>query len=61
MFWCKGLAASKHTISHWVRDAISLAYEVRSLPSPLDIRAGSLTLDPGRGTLESGGFSITTL
>ncbi len=25
----KGLAASKHTISHWVRDAISLAYEVR--------------------------------
>ncbi len=26
------LAASKHTISHWVRDAILLAYEVRSLP-----------------------------
>ncbi len=37
----KGLAVSKHTISHWVRDAISLAYEVRSLPSPLDIRAHS--------------------
>ncbi len=37
----KGLATSKHTISHWVRDAISLAYEVRSLPSPLDIRAYS--------------------
>ncbi len=37
----KGLAASKHTISHWVRDAISLAYEVRGLPSPLDIRAHS--------------------
>ncbi len=37
----KGLAASKHTISHWVRDAISLAYEVHSLPSPLDIRAHS--------------------
>ncbi len=35
----KGLAASKHTIFHWVRDAISLAYEVRGLPSPLDIRA----------------------
>ncbi len=32
---------SKHTISHWVRDDISLAYEVRSLPSPLDIRAHS--------------------
>ncbi len=30
----RGLAASNHTISHWVRDAISLAYEVRSLPSP---------------------------
>ncbi len=38
----KGLAESKHTISHWVRDAISLAYEVRSLPSPLDIRAHSI-------------------
>ncbi len=37
-----GLAASKHTISHWVRNAISLAYEVRSLPSPLDIRAHSI-------------------
>ncbi len=37
----KGLAASKHTISHWVRDAISLAYEVCNLPSPLDIRAHS--------------------
>ncbi len=39
----KGLAVSKHTISHWVRDAwpISLAYEVHSLPSPLDIRAHS--------------------
>ncbi len=37
----KGLAVSKHTISHCVRDAISLAYEVRNLPSPLDIRAHS--------------------
>ncbi len=37
-----GLAASKHTISHWVRNAISLAYEVRSLPSPLDIRVHSI-------------------
>ncbi len=35
----KGLATSKHTISHW--DVISLAYEVRSLHSPLDIRAHS--------------------
>ncbi len=38
---CKGLAASKHAASHRVKDAISLAYEVRSLPSPLDIRAHS--------------------
>ncbi len=37
----KGLAASKDTISYWNKDAISLAYEVRSLPSPLDIRAHS--------------------
>ncbi len=37
----KGLAVSKHTISHWVRDAISLPYEVHSLPSPLDIRTHS--------------------
>ncbi len=36
-----GLSASKHTISHWVSDAISLAYEVRSLASPLDIRTHS--------------------
>ncbi len=37
----RGLAASKHTISHWVREAISKAYEVRGLPSPLDVRAHS--------------------
>ncbi len=37
----KGLAVSKRTISHWVRDAISLAYEVRSLPSALNIRSHS--------------------
>ncbi len=33
----RGLA----TISHWVRDAISLAYEARNLPSPLSLRAHS--------------------
>ncbi len=37
----KGLAASEHIISHWVRDAILLAYEVLGLPSSLDIRAHS--------------------
>ncbi len=35
------LATSKHRISHWVRDAISLAYEVRGLSSPLSVRAHS--------------------
>ncbi len=37
----RGLATSKQRISHWVRDAISLAYEVRGLPSPLSVRAHS--------------------
>ncbi len=37
----RGLATSKQRISHWVRDAISLAYEVRKLPSPLSLRAHS--------------------
>ncbi len=44
--WCvlagrRGLATSKQITSHWVRDAISLAYEVRGLPSPLSVRAHS--------------------
>ncbi len=34
----RGLPASKHRISHWVRDAISVAYEVRGLSSPLSVR-----------------------
>ncbi len=37
----RGLATSKHRISHWVRDAISLAYEVGGLPSPLSVRKHS--------------------
>ncbi len=37
----RGLAMSKQRISHWVRDAISLAYEARNLPSPLSLRAYS--------------------
>ncbi len=37
----RGLATSKQRISHWVRDAISLAYEVRNLPSPLSLRVHS--------------------
>ncbi len=37
----RGLATSKQRISHWVRDAISLAYKVRGLPSPLSLRAHS--------------------
>ncbi len=31
------LATSKQRISHWVREAISLVYEVRGLPSPLSL------------------------
>ncbi len=35
----RGLATSKLSrFSHWVRDAISLAYEARNLPSPLSLR-----------------------
>ncbi len=37
----RGLATSKHRISHWVRDTFSLAYEVCGLPSPLSVRAHS--------------------
>ncbi len=37
----RGLATSKQRISHRVRDAISLAYEARNLPSPLSLRAHS--------------------
>ncbi len=36
-----GLATSKQRIYHWVRDAISLAYEARNLPSPISLRAHS--------------------
>ncbi len=37
----RGLATSKQRISHWVRDAILLAYEARNLPSPLSLQAHS--------------------
>ncbi len=37
----RGLDTSNQRISHRVRDAISLAYEVRNLPSPLSLRAHS--------------------
>ncbi len=37
----RGLATSKQRISHWVRDAISLAYKARNLPSPFSLRAHS--------------------
>ncbi len=50
VFWCwpprawytkQIIATSKQRISHWVRDAISLAYEAQNLPSPLSLRAHS--------------------
>ncbi len=47
----RGLATSKQRISHWVRDAISLAYEARELPSPLSLRAHST-----RGVASSSSF-----
>lgn len=37
----RGLATSNYTASHWVGEAISMAYKVHHLPSPLDIRAYS--------------------
>ncbi len=43
MLWGRnqGAAATKHTVSHWVRDAIALAYEARGQASPLGVRAHS--------------------
>ncbi len=37
----RGIATSKQRVSHWVRDAILLAYDARNLPSPLSLRAHS--------------------
>ncbi len=37
----RGAAATKHTVSYWVRDAIALAYEARGQASPLRVRAHS--------------------
>ncbi len=44
--WCVLVLAAaglphQNRISHWVRDAISLAYEAQNLPSPLSLRAHS--------------------
>ena len=37
----RGAAATKQTMSHWVRDAIALAYEARGQASPRGLRAHS--------------------
>ncbi|KAI2646486.1 Chromosomal replication initiator protein DnaA [Labeo rohita] len=37
----RGAAATKRIMSHWVRDAIALAYEARGQASPLELRAHS--------------------
>ncbi|KAL0188444.1 hypothetical protein M9458_015543, partial [Cirrhinus mrigala] len=37
----RGLPASKHTLSHWIVDAITQAYEFSDLPSPLGVKAHS--------------------
>ncbi len=39
--YAMGAAATEHTVSHWVRDAIALAYEARGQASPLRVRAHS--------------------
>ncbi len=62
----RGLATSKQRISHWVRDAISLAYEVQNLPSPLGLRAHSTRGVASsqalfRGVTPLSGFTTLTL
>ena len=37
----RGAAATRQTMSHWVRDAIALAYEARGQASPIGLRAHS--------------------
>ena len=37
----KGKAVSKQRLSHWIVDAIVLAYQARDLPCPLGVRAHS--------------------
>ncbi|KAL0155412.1 hypothetical protein M9458_049675, partial [Cirrhinus mrigala] len=37
----RGLPASKHTLSRWIVDAITQAYEFSDLPSPLGVKAHS--------------------
>ncbi len=37
----KGLPANKQTISRWIVDVITTAYESSDLPSPLGVRAHS--------------------
>ncbi len=37
----RGAAVTKHTVSHWVRDAIALAYEACGQASPLRVWAHS--------------------
>ncbi len=37
----RGTAATRQTMSHWVRDAVALAYEARGQASPLGVRAHS--------------------
>ncbi len=53
-----GLATSKQRISHWVSDAISLAYEVRNLPSPLSLQAHSTRGVASSQALFRGGTNI---
>ncbi len=52
----KGLPANKQTLSRWIVDAITTAYESSDLPSPLGVRAHST-----RGMATSKAFSSGVL
>jgi len=60
--WCfgshnKGFPASKQTISNWIVQAISLAYQVYSFPSPLVVRAHSTGgMESSRAHLSEGTY-----
>ncbi|KAI2655731.1 hypothetical protein H4Q32_024335 [Labeo rohita] len=56
----KGKAVSKQRISHWLVDAIRLAYQTRGLPCPLGVRA-HLTRGVAASTALANGTSLTDI
>lgn len=51
----KGKAVSKQRLSHWIVDAINLAFQVQDLPRPFLVRAHST-----RGVASSWALAIET-